>query len=1118
MCRFLLSLILLSWSFLVLAENKATVLANYAAPAPPDVDLGPDQNICEGDTLILDATVTDAGATYLWQDGSTAPTFSVTQAGMYSVTVTAAGESAADTVQVTVSDLPDLDLGRDTTLCLGDSLVFDLSDLGVQVLWPDGSRGDRYVVYSTTRVGVEYRTQDGCSVADVVQATFVTPPPVDLGDDVEICEGEDVTLDATVPGNVITYVWNDGNTQPERSISQSGIYAVTASDRGCARSDTVAVTINDAPMIDIGPADTTVCGGDPLVLEVANPTGTVLWSDGTTGPTNTITSSGQVWARLTENGCSAADTIDVQIIPLPPVDIGPAQQQICDGETATFDATVSGSVSYLWQDGSTQPSFSTVQSGTYSVTVTDRGCSAEDEVNLLVNPLPLVDLGPADTLLCGGTELQLELANTGGTITWPDGSSGNTYTVTTAGTVTVEVTENNCTAQDFINVDFAPLPPVDLGPASQSICEGESTTLDAQVPDGGTYLWEDGSTQPVRTVSQSGLYQVTVTADGCSAEDEVQLTVNELPTVDLGGPDTLLCGGTTLSFDLTGTAGTITWPDGSTGPTYSVNTSGLVQVQVTENGCSATDAINVTFSALPPVDIGPATREICEGDDATLDATVPGTATYAWEDGSSSPIRTVAQTGSYSVTVTGPDGCSAEDELQLVVNPLPAVDLGGSDTLVCDEQSLTFDLSAISGGTFTWSDGSTGPTFTATMSGVVQVEVSQNNCTATDAIQVDFGTSPSLDLGPPSVSLCQDEPYVLETQDPNATYLWSDGSNKNSLEVTQSGTYWVVANNNGCTASDTIMVELTPIPTTNLDGSIDACEGSPVTLDAGNPGADIEWQDGTTGPLFTVRESGTYWVEINIGACNVRDTVSINFRTTPEVEFETTDVSACIGETVTLEPFVSMADELRWQDGSTGFSLQVNSAGIYWLEAEIDGCTDRDSIRVFFQNPPLLDLGEDRTVCDNQVTILRAGTSEDVVRWSTGFTGTSLRVESPGTYWASVDDGVCTATDTVEIAFLPCGTENIYIPTAFSPNQDDVNEDFRPFFNPTYQIMDYELSIFNRWGGLLFQTSNPEEAWDGTFNGQQVQEGVYVYMIKVKFADGAGEQDEVVTGDVTVVR
>ena len=67
-------------------------------------------------------------------------------------------------------------------------------------------------------------------------------------------------------------------------------------------------------------------------------------------------------------------------------------------------------------------------------------------------------------------------------------------------------------------------------------------------------------------------------------------------------------------------------------------------------------------------------------------------------------------------------------------------------------------------------------------------------------------------------------------------------------------------------------------------------------------------------------------------------------------------------------------------------------------------------------------------------------------------------------------------------------------------------------------MSDYELLIFDRWGGLIFQTADIDAYWDGTFNGQEVQVGVYVYMVKIKFTDGAGEQDEILSGDVAISR
>ncbi len=305
-----------------------------------------------------------------------------------------------------------------------------------------------------------------------------------------------------------------------------------------------------------------------------------------------------------------------------------------------------------------------------------------------------------------------------------------------------------------------------------------------------------------------------------------------------------------LEIDVSEYGVNVLWPDGSRGDRYTLTSTTRVLVEFrTDDGCWVSDDIEATFVPQPPVELGE-DIEICEGEPAVLDASVAGNVSYVWNDGSTEPIRTEMTGGTYAVTVSD-GGCAASDSVNLTVNAVPVIDLG-PDTSVCDGEPLTLDVSEFSGSVF-WPDGSTGSTYTVMQNTRLEVQVFENGCTATDEIQITYNDPPVLDLGPPTVSLCQDEPYVIQTQDPSAAYIWNDGSTKTSLTVDQSGTYWVEAKKNGCISTDTIEVELNSEPQLDLSGSIDACEGEAVTLDAGNPGATITWQDGTTGPRFFLR-------------------------------------------------------------------------------------------------------------------------------------------------------------------------------------------------------------------------------------------------------------------------
>jgi hypothetical protein len=236
----------------------------------------------------------------------------------------------------------------------------------------------------------------------------------------------------------------------------------------------------------------------------------------------------------------------------------------------------------------------------------------------------------------------------------------------------VEVTSpQGCALRDTIIFEVGQTPVVDLG-ADQNLCIGASITLDAGNP-GNSYLWSDGSTGQTlvfdATTLGSQTLSVTVTsALGCEATSSVTLTVFEQPSVSLGGDDTL-CVGQNIVFDAGNPGSTYLWSDGSTGQTFDfVGSSPVaatdVWVRVTNaGGCIATDTVRLRVIASPVVNLG-SDSILCAGGSVTLNAGNVGS-TYLWSNGSTSQTLTVTAAGTYSVTVTNANGCSATGSLTI---------------------------------------------------------------------------------------------------------------------------------------------------------------------------------------------------------------------------------------------------------------------------------------------------------------------------------------------------------------------------------------------------------------------------------------------------------------------
>lgn len=200
-----------------------------------------------------------------------------------------------------------------------------------------------------------------------------------------------------------------------------------------------------------------------------------------------------------------------------------------------------------------------------------------------------------------------------------------------------------------------------------------------------------------------------------------------------------------------------------------------------------------------------------------------------------------------------------------------------------------------------------------------------------------------------------------------------------------------------------------------------------------------------------------------------------------------------------------------WNTGSVESKITTSGFGDYWLELEQNGCTVRDSLKVTEKPKPVVSLGPDTTVCKYKAVLLRTLSSNyDSYLWSTGETTPSVLVDKTGTYFVKVTQQSCEASDTIKV--LP-GECDIFVPTAFSPNNDNLNE--------TFGVVDYStvsyfsLQVYNKWGQLVFTTNDISQKWDGTFKGKKVPNGSYLWMLNYTNLRGRKFYDQ---GTVMLIR
>lgn len=330
---------------------------------PLSINLGNDQSICAGGSVLLDATLDGAG--YVWQDGSTAATYNVTGSGTYHVTATIDACVYTDTINITAIPPIVIELGQDTTICPGDQVVYDITTPGATYLWHDGSTLPTYTASVAEQINVVVSIGQ-CSASDSANLGVINFTPVDLGQDISVCEGESITLDAGI--SPYTYQWQDGSTAQTYVPLTSGLYSVDYSNGICTGTDQINVTFIQPPAFQWEEDSILICFNQPETLVATTPGATYLWSDGSIGNQLVVTQAGSYDVTVTVNGCSVSDTIVTEVIPAEFI-ILESSLDCLDGTEPTLLTDLNQHSDLVWNNGETGSSIVAEISGIYIATL-----------------------------------------------------------------------------------------------------------------------------------------------------------------------------------------------------------------------------------------------------------------------------------------------------------------------------------------------------------------------------------------------------------------------------------------------------------------------------------------------------------------------------------------------------------------------------------------------------------------------------------------------------------------------------------------------------------------------------------------------------------------------------
>lgn len=558
------------------------------------------------------------------------------------------------------------------------------------------------------------------------------------------------------------------------------------------------------------------------------------------------------------------------------------------------------------------------------------------------------------------------------------------------------------------------------------------------------------------------------------------------------GRDTAICKGQRVVLkDTVKNVSSYLWSNKATGSSISVWDTGTYWVEISNGSCKQRDTIHIAFKTTPVADLGKDTS-LCEGQPKTLTCKQTGLK-YVWSTSESTQSITVTKPGKYWVEVDL-NGCKDSDTLPISFHNMPKPKLG-KDTLLCEGTPLRLKGLTSNATSYQWNTGNNLPDQDVNTAGNYVVTVNDNLCTLSDTIRVDFIPLPKIDLGR-DTAFCGDYSLTLDAGNPAMNKIWYNSLTNQSVVINNHfGWVWVEVSNQGCKKRDSLFIKKLAGPTLNLGRDTIYCHPISRWLDAQNPGMNYVWMDGSQNQTLLATSPGKYWVQLrDKAACLFSDTILL---ADSSFQFKlVADTTLCFGARLMLigkGPGYTHS----WSIGSSSTDLLVEKAGIYSVVISRGPCVKKDSILISYRKQLDVALRPDTGLCDDlgESLLLKAQTGFKSYHWSPGNETTEqIVVIKPGVYSVKVSDSYdCEAMASVNV--LKICPMNAWVPTAFSPGTSGPNSRFGIVYQgPAAE--GFEMLIFNRWGELIYKSTDILGSWDGNYLNQPCQLGMYMCIIR----------------------
>lgn len=1074
-----------------------------------DLDAGPDIMVCVFDSVQFG--VTGNPMTWIEWDGPNGfysndldpyiDSVTMADSGDYVVTAYLGPNNFCpydrDTMTLLVSLNPNLIIANSPKICPGDSVIMTVSGAD-EYSWSyadyiEFSNKSAVMLKPDSSVKVYARGYDirGCKGTSQATITVKEKFKPDIGPDASLCKGQSHTLTLNSASFYKTpdkITWSTGASGNSITVTTSGTYWAEVTVENCTKYDSAIVTFQDPASFTLGP-DTLLCQGSTHTLDLSSYGNNVSWTDGSKDNVRVISYPGGNYNVSIVSGlCVLKDDINVNFQDQHAVSIGP-DSTLCKGGSLTL-FTGQSSGQHEWTDGtlkSSTPTYTVNAEGNHNVSVihTIGVCKATDAAVITVETPPVPDLGP-DSTVCENQSIVLspKVPNANAYL-WSDLSTSPTLTVSQPGNYFVEVTRGTCKASDTINIYHDKIPVMTLGPDS-TICENQNMGLDATVTGNPTYLWSTGETTAQITINAAKKYNVLVSRGKCTYRDTMELFVDLIPTFDLG-PTQNRCQHDSVVLSSGITNSKYTWSTSDTTYSIKVGASNQYKLRVDRGKCFYEDSVAINFQVPPVLNLGP-DQTRCQGDSVRF-GTAISASTYTWNTGASTDSVTAKNQGNYILEILV-GVCRVKDTVRLNIDIPPVVNLG-NDTTNCDTINLVLNAT-IAGATYLWQDNSTQPTFTVSGKGIYSVAVTKGTCTRSSDIEVKIQDQHSVIL-PADEVLCIGTSKTIYAATDAATpqYLWNTGQNIKYITVSTTDWYWLEVSSGVCTNRDSVLIQFIAPPVVDLGPPQLHCFGDSVILVATNTGASYEWSTGEDTPTIVAKTTGLYGVRAYIGPCEDKDNVMLTFQDPPVLDLGP-DTEICAGKFYPVDGTVKGNANYQWSNQQTVPKQLLQRTGLYILTITQGPCVVVDSIRLTVHALPPINV-RDTMICPTDSAYLNAWCEGCTYLWSDGITDAGRWSPARRIYDVIITNEFgCVVTPQVNVRQDEECWDEIFVPNTFTPNHDGVNDLFKVRYG---NVTILDILIADRWGHVLYQSSNPDEGWDGTYRGAIVKEDTYVWKV-----------------------